>query len=230
MTENHETVTVELSGQQQSVTVEQGGQGGSGETGVVAAARDVSMSEIDIPVASEESLGGVKVGRGLAMDGEALGVNFPEDGTKFLRGDGEWSDVMDERIGIAIISNHNVYPILCADRNASRTGDKVGGTMMYNQAFRPVLNMATGTIYAVAFSGSGADLKNLNGSEIKSGQIRPERIESLPASKIASGTLDPARLPLATQYAAGAMSAEDKTLIQNLLERVAALEARLNGD
>ena len=91
------------------------------------------------------------------------------------------------------------------------------------------LDTTAGKLVATSFSGSGASLTSLNGSNISSGTVAADRIASLAASKITSGTFDAARipslaaskitsgtfdaarLPAATSSAQGAMSAADKT-------------------
>ena len=212
MSDNHETVTVELSGQQRSVTVEQGGQGGSGEAGVSAAARDVSMSRTDIPIASEDGIGGVRIGEGLRMDGDVLNVDFPGDSTKYLQGDGEWSTPPDSEVEIVTVGSNVTLPLIAADHRNLWTGKKTKAVVMYTVAKRPVLEMATGQLSAASFRGDGADLENLNASQLKSGTIESER------------------LPLATTTFRGAMSPQDKQLLDSLVARVEALEAKLNGD
>ena len=61
----------------------------------------------------------------------------------------------------------------------------------------------TGVITATTFSGSGASLTNLNGSNIASGTVAAARVGSLPASKITSGTFDAARIPTLNQDTTG---------------------------
>ena len=53
----------------------------------------------------------------------------------------------------------------------------------------------TGTLTAGSFSGSGASLSNLNGSNISSGTVPTAQIPNLSANKITSDTLDVARIP-----------------------------------
>ena len=61
----------------------------------------------------------------------------------------------------------------------------------------------TGVITATTFSGSGASLTNLNGSNIASGTVTAARVGSLPASKITTGTFDVARIPTLNQDTTG---------------------------
>jgi len=61
----------------------------------------------------------------------------------------------------------------------------------------------TGVITATTFSGSGASLTNLNGSNIASGTVAAARVGNLPASKITSGTFDAARIPTLNQDTTG---------------------------
>ena len=53
----------------------------------------------------------------------------------------------------------------------------------------------SGDVSATTFTGSGANLTNLNGSNVSSGTVASARIANLAASKITSGTFDSARLP-----------------------------------
>ena len=61
----------------------------------------------------------------------------------------------------------------------------------------------TGVVTATTFSGSGASLTNLNGSNIASGTVAAARVGSLPASKITTGTFDAARIPTLNQDTTG---------------------------
>ncbi len=61
----------------------------------------------------------------------------------------------------------------------------------------------TGVVTATTFSGSGASLTNLNGSNIASGTVAAARIGDLDASKITSGTFDAARIPTLNQDTTG---------------------------
>ena len=61
----------------------------------------------------------------------------------------------------------------------------------------------TGVVTATTFSGSGASLTNLNGSNIASGTIAAARVGDLAASKITSGTFDAARIPTLNQDTTG---------------------------
>tara|TARA_B000000557_G_scaffold187862_3_gene153729 strand:+ start:4637 stop:6904 length:2268 start_codon:yes stop_codon:yes gene_type:complete len=61
----------------------------------------------------------------------------------------------------------------------------------------------TGVVTATTFSGSGASLTNLNGSNISSGTVAAARVGSLPASKITTGTFDAARIPTLNQDTTG---------------------------
>ena len=64
----------------------------------------------------------------------------------------------------------------------------------------------TGVVTATTFSGSGASLTNLNGSNIASGTVAAARVGSLPASKITTGTFDAARIPTLNQDTTGTAS------------------------
>lgn len=209
MPDNHEDVSVEVTGQQQSVTVGQEGQGGSGTIDVSAAARDVSL--IDIPVATRESLGGVIVGDGLIIENGLLGIDFPNENSKFLRGDNSWETPEDPTVEIITSDSESSLPLIVADHSALWTGRKTRAVVMYTSHMRPRVHMMTGVVSATGFAGKGDGLSNLNASELKSGTVPPDR------------------LPLASQYERGAMSPQDKQLLQNLLQRVEALEAQLSG-
>ena len=62
----------------------------------------------------------------------------------------------------------------------------------------PAANL-TGTLPAI----SGANLTNLNGSNISSGTVSAARVGNLPASKITTGTFDVARIPTLNQDTTG---------------------------
>ena len=102
-------------------------------------------------------------------------------------------------------------------------------------------------VYATSFSGSGASLTALNGSNISSGTVAAARIADLAAnkitsgtfdtaripdlaaSKITSGTIDAARLPTVSTTAAGIMSASDKTKLDGLENPVAITNAEIDA-
>ena len=78
-----------------------------------------------------------------------------------------------------------------------------------------------GVITATSFSGSGASLTALNGSNIASGTVAAARIDNLAASKITSGTVATARLGSGTANSStflrgdGSWAANTSTTINN---------------
>lgn len=102
-------------------------------------------------------------------------------------------------------------------------------------------------VVAQLFSGSGASLTSLNGSNISSGTVAAARIADLAASKITSGTfdvaripnlaaskittgtIDTARLPAVSTTAAGIMSASDKTKLDGLENPTAITNAEIDA-
>jgi len=72
---------------------------------------------------------------------------------------------------------------------ANKYGATVTGTINADSS------TISGDVSATTFTGSGANLTNLNGSNISSGTVASARIANLAASKITSGTFDSARLP-----------------------------------
>lgn len=101
--------------------------------------------------------------------------------------------------------------------------DRLGGTKLhYNGAQKLITTntgaTVTGTMVADTFSGSGASLSNLNGSNISSGTVPTAHIPNLSANKITSDTLDVARIPdlNASKIDAGTFGAGNYTFPSNL--------------
>lgn len=89
-----------------------------------------------------------------------------------------------------VSTDNSELPLLAKASNGTTT---VTDTSKFAAAVK--LNPSTGTITATKFSGNGASLTSLNGSNISSGTVAAARIASLDASKITSGTFDAARIP-----------------------------------
>ena len=85
------------------------------------------------------------------------------------------------------------------------TGGKVGigTTARSNQLYVKGSTEIIGILTATSFTGSGANLTNLNGSNISSGTVSAARVGALPASKITTGTFDAARIPTLNQNTTG---------------------------
>ncbi len=182
--------------------------------GIAANANNYSL-----PTASADTKGGVKIGAGLTMTGEVLsadvqsvpvmtGATASADGTaglvpapdsngynyKYLRADGSWSIPPNSNDRVSVTYAPTTKASLLAttyipvDASDSSCDPAVTDPDVY-------LDTTAGKLTATSFSGSGAELTNLNGSNISSGTVAAARIADLPASKITSGTFDTARIP-----------------------------------
>ena len=111
------------------------------------------------------------------------------DQNKFLRGDGEWGNVVTEDRKVEVILNRTTKAyLLAATETPTRTSQSVtavADTGVY-------LDTESGSLAATSFYGSGANLESLN------------------AEKITTGTINASRLPNASSTTKGAMSAADK--------------------
>ena len=116
------------------------------------------------------------------------------DQGKFLRGDGEWAEVVTQDRKVEMILNKTTKAYLLGTTEeptrTSQSTTAIADTGVY-------LDTEAGSLTATNFYGGGANLENLK------------------ADKITSGTLAAARLPDASSSSKGAMSAADKTKLDD---------------
>lgn len=172
-----------------------------------------TFNNYSLPTAGANTKGGVKIGSGLTMTGEVLSadvqsvpamtgatssaagtagtVPVPAAGTnkKFLRGDGTWN-TPDE----LVVNGDAPTSLALIGIDATDVEGTSARTIYVDSVHAPTV-ASDGTISATAFSGGGANLTSLNGSNISSGTVAAARIDNLAASKINSGTFDAARIP-----------------------------------
>ena len=141
-----------------------------------------------LPVASNSALGAVKVGSGLSINSET-GV----------------LSASDKLVAVSKSSSSTAMPLMAVSTPMSLiiSTDSYSAFVASNAANQPTIKFSTGELAAKSFSGSGASLTDLNGSNISSGTVAAARIASLPASKITSGTFASARIPVASASAIG---------------------------
>ena len=96
------------------------------------------------------------------------------------------SDVTRIRINKNSNNSDSDYPLLVSNSDDPWSGSNVEGQLNNTNEKNPTVNYSTGVLKAMAFSGDGSRLTNLNGAEITNGIS----ITDLSASNITNGILD----------------------------------------
>ena len=129
---------------------------------------------------------GIVTATNISVSGNAVIAGILTVGSSSVTIDGDNNEL---KVGTALTLSHT-NGVFIGQANLHSQGLSLGTGNIQSHNLN-----SSGVITATSFTGSGANLTSLSGSNISSGTVSAARVGNLPASKITTGTFDAARIP-----------------------------------